>query len=527
MPQIAAALLAVSLACLVQTQVDPTRQTILEIQELIVRDDLAGARKSLNEAMRQHPADAGFDNLLGIIEAQEGHFPAAEQSFKRAIAKNRQFTNAYLNLGRLYQEHSSSSYGQGDSQALEHALETYQALLRYDPGNREANYQSAKLLALEGECKASLDHLALLAADARNTAQSLSISCGVYACLGDRQQADEAASRLLSHPDYSEADVRVAASILSRSGRDDLSLMLYEGLLKRQPLAPESMRQLGLTYERMGRLKEARTALEDSTRGAQSTPKTLADLARVAHKQKDYEGALGYLAHARELEPANAGLSYFFGLVCLDLNLLAEARNAFEQAVKLEPENASYNFAMGAASAFRRDPGDAIPYFQKYLQLKPDDPRGRLALGAALFRAKEYTRASEYLRLAAEFPETGVTAHYYLGCIARQQERLGDAIRELALAISRNPQYADALAELGQCHLLGKDYELAGRAFRQALEINPNHYAANFGLLTLYTRTRDPRVSGQSKRFEEVKKLRDETTQEFLRIVEVRPYPVP
>ncbi len=135
--------------------------------------------------------------------------------------------------------------------------------------------------------------------------------------------------------------------------------------------------------------------------------------------------------------------------------------------------------------------------------------------------------ASEYLKLAVEFPATATTAHYYLGCIARQQERISDAIRELGLAIGSNPQYADALAELGQCHLMGKDYELAGREFRQALEINPNHYAANFGLLTLYTRTRDPRESVQAKRFEEVKKLREETTQEFLRIVEVRPYQVP
>ena len=95
------------------------------------------------------------------------------------------------------------------------------------------------------------------------------------------------------------------------------------------------------------------------------------------------------------------------------------------------------------------------------------------------------------------------------------------------MAIGSNPQYADALAELGQCHLIARNYELAGTEFLRALEINPNHYAANFGLLTLYTRTRDSRESVQSKRFEEVKKLREETTQEFLRIVEVRPYQVP
>jgi len=58
---------------------------------------------------------------------------------------------------------------------------------------------------------------------------------------------------------------------------------------------------------------------------------SLLELARVAHKQRDYQGALGYLAHARDLEPGNASLHYDFGLVCLDLNLVAEARNSLRR----------------------------------------------------------------------------------------------------------------------------------------------------------------------------------------------------
>jgi hypothetical protein len=43
----------------------------------------------------------------------------------------------------------------------------------------------------------------------------------------------------------------------------------------------------------------------------------------------------------------------------------------------------------------------------------------------------------------------------------------------------------------------------------------------------LYARTKDGREAAQSRRFEEIKKLREDKTQEFLRMVEVRPYHVP
>jgi tetratricopeptide (TPR) repeat protein len=505
-----------------QSREKEREQRILQIQQLFGQGDLAGARKLLDETVVQFPADAGLDNLLGIIEAQEGNYAAAERSFNRAITRERKFTGAYLNLGRLYQEHAAD-----DPQALPKALEVYRQALQYEPDNAEANYQSAALLMRKGAYQASLDHLSRLPARIQNSAQALSVSCADYAGLGRSDRANEMAGRLLAHPDFSEPDVSAILPALAGGRRDDLSVALLEGLRKRQPLSPSMARHLGMAYEQTGKLAEARATLETSVAGDRPSSALLVELARVAHKQQDYQGALGYLAHARDLEPNNASLSYFFGLVCLDLNLVAEARTAFDGAVKLEPENPAYNYAMGATSAFRHDPSEAIPYFEKYIRLKPQDARGKLALGAALFRAKRYDAAIKALTEAVKVPETATTAQYYLGSIARQEGRLDEAIQELQQALKANPDYTDALAELGQCYLMKKEYEPAGKLLRRALEINPNHYAANFNLLTLYARAKDGREAAQAARFEEVKKLREEKALEFLRMVEIHPYPIP
>ena len=65
----------------------------------------------------------------------------------------------------------------------------------------------------------------------------------------------------------------------------------------------------------------------------------LMDLAGTAVKQKDYQGALGYLAHARSLEPNNATVHFLFGMVCVEENLVREAYESMKKAVELDPDN--------------------------------------------------------------------------------------------------------------------------------------------------------------------------------------------
>lgn len=492
-------------------------QRLLAIQELIGRGDLSAARQLIEQSRRQYPKDGGFDNLLGVIEAQAGNYEAAEAAFTRAVARAPQLLAAHLNLGRLYIERSAS-----DPSAKEKALAAYRRALHIQPANAEAHYQSAVLLVAGGELQAALKHLARLPADRQQSAQAIAVGCAAFAGLGNIARADDFAARLLAHPDFSEADVFTALPTLEANRRDDLAVRLLAALADRQLASAEALRRLGLLYERQGKLDEARTALEKSAAAARPRVTLLVDLARVARAQKDYQGALGYLAYARDLEPHDAELHYLFGLVCVDARLAAEAHLAFGKAVALAPQNATYNFSMGAVSAFRADPSEAVPYFQKYLQLKPDDVRGHLALGAVYLKAKDFVAARRELSVAVRSTAVATTAHFYLGSLARQAGQLDEAVRELKLALAANPHYTDALAELGQVHLQRRDYKAAEEYLRRALALNADHYAANFGLVTLYSRTNDVRREKQVHRFDELQKRREAEALELLRVIEIR-----
>ena len=497
-------------------------QSILRIQQLIENQDLAGARRLLAESIKNFPNDGGFENLLGVIEAEENHYAAAEKAFEAAIQHDPKLTGAYLNLGRLYQENQAQ-----DSTAIDKASKVYEHLLSYDSENREANYQAAILLLRKGNYRQSLSRLSRLPAEERRSPQVLSIECADYAALADRQQADLLASRMRQSSDLSESDVSLIVPVLHSAGREDLTVTLLETLQQRQRLSPPMQHRLGLAYEASGRLSEARSTLERYVTDGNLSVHPLLELARVAYKEKDYRGSLGYLAHARDIDPKDASIHYSFGIVCLDLELIAEARNSFEKAVTLQPDNPSYNYVMGSVSALSRDPSAATPYFEKYLKLKPNDARAKLAIGAALFRAKDYDAAIPWLREAAHSSDTAAAAHYYLGALALQEDRVDDSLPELELALKEKPNYANALAELGHYYLLRKNFVESETRLRQALELDPDHFLANFYLLTLYARTGDPRHEAQAKRHDELLKLREQKSIDVLRVLEVRPFESP
>jgi tetratricopeptide (TPR) repeat protein len=503
-----------SLTSLAQTAKE---QIILQAQELMQQGNLSSARQRITQAQKTYPNDAGFDNLLGIIEAQEGNLTAAETAFKRAVTRNPKFTGAALNLGRLYLEQSGKF-----SDAPQKALRVYQRILLYDAAHVEANYQSAVLLQLAGAYKTSLLHLQKLPAEHQQSAQVIALFCANYVGLGNRAQADEYGAKLIAHPDLSEADVLTIVSTLEFKQREDLLGQLFDQLIRGQKASSEIFYRAGLLAENRQQFDNARAHLEKAAGTGSPSVVLLLALAQVAHKQQDATGALGYLAHARDLEPRNAAIHFSFGVICAEQNLGAEAHAAFSKALELEPNNAVYLYAMGVAASYRHDPGEAIPHLQKYLQLKPNDAQGKLLLGSVYYKIKDNAAARQMLQDAVKSSVIAPRAWFYLGRVARQENKLDEAIASLTQSLQLDPKNADAQAELGQCWLQKREYEKAAQALQKALAIDADNYAANFNLLTLYSRTKDSRETEQAAKFEAIKTKRQEQMQEFLRVIEVR-----
>ena len=491
----------------------------MTIQQHIEANDLDGARALIAKAAAQFPADGGLENLLGVVEIQQGHAKRAKRAFSAAIQHSPKLVSAYLNLGRVEMETATDDAG-----GRAEALRVYEKLLRIQPDNPEANYQVATLLMWSQSYQRSLEHLARLGPEARGQVGVQSLICADEAGLGHVESANRAAALLVASPELNEQVAMIILPALRSARRADLVEMIFAAVDTRHPLSPAGLRILGLAQEAEGKLEAARSMLERAYAADPSAIIPLVDLARVAATGKDYRGALGYLAHARAMRPNDASLAYQFGVICARLNLLGEARKAIGEAVKIAPDDAQYNLGMGTVASFEHDPTEALPYLEKYHSLRPADAEGVLALGTTYFRAKDYDNASPWLKQAANKPLTAGSAYYYLGRIAREKGQLDEAVTDLLESAKLKPAQPEVMAELGQIYVQMKQYADAQKQLDAALALDADSYPANFGLLQLYARTGDSRRADQAKRFEAVKDKNEQQSREMMRVIEIDPH---
>ena len=487
---------------------------LARIQHSIQAGDLAAARSQLQEALKASPADPRLYNFLGVVDVQEWNIAAAETDFRRAIEIAPRFIGAYLNLGHLYQEKHEKA-------DLEKGLDVYRRLLRFDPKNEEALYQSAMLLNRLGKFAPSLESLARLPAGAQQRAAAVSLRCANQARLGQDASASSSASQLMTAQDLTTADVLPLVPLVAKP----VARKLLETLVQRGLGSAPALIELGTLYDQQHEYKRARETLEKALPESGQPPVSLLNLlAKVTYESGNLEGALGYLAHARDIEPDNASIHYLFGLICIDLKLPPEAKQSLLDAVRLDSSNPFYHYALAAVLLQEKNPEGAIPHLKRFCQLRPDDPSGRFALGVAYFDAYQLDLAREEFLTIVDHRETSAGAHLYLGRLALRDEKLEEAAEQFHRAIEANPSAAEPYAELGLVEIHRRQYGLAGKALERAVELAPESYRPNLNLLLLYERTKDPRAAEQVKRVERLQKAGEERERMLLRSLAIRPY---
>ena len=498
-------------------EVSANEADLVRAQQLIQAHDLHGARSTLEQLRAHYPADPRIYNLLGAVDAQEQNLASAETNFRRAVELAPRFTGAYLNLGRLYQE-------RGGKEDIAKAVEVYRKILEFEAGNVEANYQAAWLLNRQGKFSSSLAHLARLSSDAQQRAAALAILGSDELGLGKRTEAESAFQRLSAAEDLGEADVVSILPALHEHSADGLATRLLETLARRGLATKTGLQALAGLEEQQGRFKEAREWLEKDFQFEPPTAPILIRLAKLAYQLSDLEGAVGYLAHARDLQPDNAAIHFFFGIVCVDLKLPPEAKQSLKEAVRLDSNNAIYHYALGAVLLQEKDADGAIPHLQQYQNANRDNPHGHFALGVAYFDAYQLDAARRELEIAAARPETAVGANLYLGRLAFREGDLGKAEDLLTRAVQSNPSSPDPYAELALIQIRREEYARAEGTLAKGLHIAPGHYRTNLHLLMLYQRTHDARAEQQSQVVQKLEKDGEERERLLLRSLDIRPY---
>lgn len=510
------ALVAVSLC--VQARAAADDDALLTIQQAIQSGDLDNASRLIDASLARHPDDGGLHNLRGIIHAQRNELPQAHAAFAEAVRLSPRLIPAWQNLARACRLESEQN-----ASAMPCAVSASERVLDLKPSDPEARIALAYLCERKGQFAASLRELAKLPPPDASQVPNLLLRCADLSALGRTAEAIPLASKLARNPDFSEKDLAPVQSAFDAPKSASVLVALVEGLDARHAAGFTSLQRLAIAYEQTGRPKNARITLERVALLDPNNTSHLLELARLAEADKDHEGALGYLAHARDLAPGDAHIHFLFAMIATELELPVEARASLDRALAIDPANPAYNYAMGAVILSTRDSATASRYFKAFLAARPQDEKGRYALGVAYYASGDYANSKTAMLGVENNPKVAGGAAYFLGRIARQENDVESSERYLRKAIALMPGYAEPHTELARVLMLRGDLEGAQAELDRALQLDPRSFQANSQRLVLYKRTHNPRADKQAQFVKELDEDRSKRAELMLRTIEVRP----
>jgi predicted O-linked N-acetylglucosamine transferase (SPINDLY family) len=267
---------------------------------------------------------------------------------------------------------------------------------------------------------------------------------------------------------------------LSRSGRPDYALSIYDHILANYPRHAVAHRNRGNALADLGHLEQALVSFEKAIaldpRDAECHDFrgiALAQMGRMAEAADSLDRAIA-------LQPGNANALGNRGIVLMHLDRLDEALASFDGAIALYPQHLAAYVNRGNVLIKLKRPDEAIASYDRALALDPSNVDALYNRGLALADAARFDEAvASYDRVLALAPghvEALNNRGIALASLERHEEAFDSYQRALALAPDHPPTLynrAEVLYQFGRI-------EEAERDYARVTAIEPGHIQARF-----------------------------------------------
>ena len=169
-----------------------------------------------------------------------------------------------------------------------------------------------------------------------------------------------------------------------------------------------------------------------------------------------------------------------------------EAFDQFTFAAKIDTENEEVFFNLGfALSRLGRD-AEAIKAYQRTIEIFEDYGEAHNNLANLFVKQGKFKEAVGHFETALEINPEHAAAHNNLGNALSRQNLYTQAIPHYVRATQLDKMYIQAWCNLGNSYLSQSRFEDAGKAFQNALRINPNFKPALSGIQRLRVQQGQP-----------------------------------
>ncbi len=435
----------------------------------VAPSELAPQRKLAEDAVHANPADATPHLRLARLLYDSGAYSAAVQEFDKAVALAPGDVSALIDLG-------NASQAGGD---ILHSKQAFAQALQLAPENAEAHGALVLTLIAGGAYADAHTRLDGMADSARTQA--------LRGLLALREGHPEEAAQQLTAAVNADATDYQACALLALARLTLNQLPAAEAAARRavtlQPRGSQTQAALAMVLFFENKNREAAMAANRALSLNPYSPFVLLTQGRLLEAQGQLVAARNAFQQTQALAPDLPLVYTELGQVYLRLGLLPKAEAAFRKALALHVVSPDAHTGLGVCLQLQGKTSEAIAEHQQALALDANNAVARVNLAALYTELGQLAKAEAVLLpVRAEAPEHGLVyarlavinlyrqhvfaaqtyarravallprsaiAHFVLGQVYQEQNRLTQAGEEFRFAATLDPQYAPARYALG------------------------------------------------------------------------------
>jgi tetratricopeptide (TPR) repeat protein len=282
---------------------------------------------------------------------------------------------------------------------------------------------------------------------------------------------------------YAEAFADLSA------GRYENALVHFRSATATDPLIADRAMASGAFRAGVAALRDGDVdgAIRLLTTAVQTTPASSEAhriLATAYWFDEQYSNAVEHLRDAIMLNPADERARIALADVLADTKAFDLVEQKLDETLAAMPASGQAHWRLGRLYQVLQREVDARREFERALASGPVSGADQLLAAIARWHARELNgdAASDACRRWIDLAPNDPSAHRELGTALRTIDRNEEALIEFLIAAVIDPQDAAVHVNIGQIHLAAERYGEAVSAFQHAVDAQPNHASARYGL---------------------------------------------
>jgi len=310
----------------------------------------------------------------------------------------------------------------------------------------------------------------------------LAARIGKARCLSRLNRETEALGELdkvlVVQPNHRDA-LLAKGSILSKQGKQDAAIFIFNAILKNDPNDELAWYNLGTSQRETNQLDAALQSLfkvqDLLLRKQQDVPAEFQSIlfyqiGMIYQSKNDLEKAVSYLRKAAQASPWSENPPYQLGMILARTGQAQESRQWLDSFKRIKETNKKI---ASVKDAIARSPQSATPY---------------IALGQLHLSLGDLRSAENALLTALDRNPNNSHAFNYLGLVYVKNQKLDAARDAFSSAIQKDENNIQAIVNLASLELQTGNLDESERLYNQALQLNPAFSIAQQGLLQVQKR---------------------------------------